>query len=109
MTSGDRVIAAERGYGNGAVTVVGFDPSTKWIADGNAGESLWRRLLPARTYAGLVLGDDSQLVSAVSQLPVAGPPTDRRTDRLCSARTSCSSVRSTTWSCAAWTGATGRG
>ncbi len=75
VMSGDRVVAAERGYGSGAVTVVGFDPSTKWIADGSAGETLWRRLLPSRTYAGLVLGDDSQLVSAVSQLPsLALPP-----------------------------------
>jgi hypothetical protein len=75
VTSGDRVIAAERGYGNGAVTLIGFDPSTKWIADGSAGETLWRRLLPARSYTGLVLGDDSQLVSAVSQLPsLALPP-----------------------------------
>jgi hypothetical protein len=75
VTSGDRVVAAERGYGNGAVTLVGFDPSTRWIADGSAGEALWRRLLPARSNAGLVLGDDSQLVSAVSQLPsLALPP-----------------------------------
>ena len=56
------------------MTVVGFDPSTKWIADGSAGETLWRRLLPSRTYAGLVLGDDSQLVSAVSQLPALALP-----------------------------------
>jgi hypothetical protein len=75
VTSGDRVVAAERGYGNGAVTLIGFDPSTKWIADGSAGEALWRRVLPARSYTGLVLGDDSQLVSAVSQLPsLALPP-----------------------------------
>jgi hypothetical protein len=75
VTSGDRVVAAERGYGNGAVTLVGFDPSTKWIADGAAGEALWRRVLPIRSSAGLVLGDDSQLVSAVSQLPsLALPP-----------------------------------
>ena len=74
VTSGDRVVAAERGYGNGAVTLIGFDPSTKWIADGSAGQNLWRRLLPARSYAGLVLGDDSQLVSAVSQLPALALP-----------------------------------
>ena len=75
VTSGDRVVAAERVYGNGAVTLVGFDPSTRWIADGAAGEALWRRVLPARSSAGLVLGDDSQLVSAVSQLPsLALPP-----------------------------------
>ncbi len=75
VTTGGRVVAAERGYGNGAVTVVGFDPTTKWIADGAAGESLWRRLLPARSSVGPVIGDDSQLVGAVSQLPsLALPP-----------------------------------
>ena len=74
VTSGDRVVAAERGYGNGGVTLVGFDPSTKWIADGGAAETLWRRLLPSRSATGLVLGDDSQLVSAVSQLPALALP-----------------------------------
>jgi len=74
VTSGDRVVAAERGYGNGGVTLIGFDPSTPWIADGVAGETLWRRLLPSRSATGLVLGDDSQLVSAVSQLPALALP-----------------------------------
>ena len=74
VTSGDRVVAAERGYGNGGVTLIGFDPSTTWIADGAAGETLWRRLLPSRAATGLVLGDDSQLVSAVSQLPALALP-----------------------------------
>jgi hypothetical protein len=75
LASGDRVIAADRPYGNGNTTLIGFDPTTKWIADGVAGETLWRRVIPTRTSSGLVLGDDSQLISAVSQLPsLALPP-----------------------------------
>ena len=75
LMSGDRVIAAERTRGNGSVTVVGFDPTAKWLADGTGAENLWRRILPARSTSGLVLFDDSQLVGAVSQLPsLALPP-----------------------------------
>ena len=74
-TSGDRVVAAERAYGSGAVTIVGFDPTIGWIAESDAGESLWRRLLPSRSNGGPVVGDDSQIVSAASQLPsLALPP-----------------------------------
>jgi hypothetical protein len=67
--SGDRVVAAERPYGSGAVTVVGFDPTIGWIAESSVGEDLWRRLLPGRGNGGPVVGDDSQIVSAASQLP----------------------------------------
>ena len=34
--SGDRVVAADRTFGSGAVTLLGFDPATSWIADGDA-------------------------------------------------------------------------
>ena len=73
-TSGDRVVAAERSYGSGAVTVVGFDPTIGWIAESDAGEGLWRRLLPSRSSGGPVVGDDSQIVSAASQLPSLATP-----------------------------------
>jgi len=75
-TSGDRVIAAELGYGNGAVDLVGFDPTLAWIADSKAGEALWRGLVPPRAGGGpVVSGDDSQLVNAVATLPsLALPP-----------------------------------
>ena len=73
-TSGDRIIAAERAYGSGAVTIVGFDPTVDWIAETNVGEGLWRRLLPARVNGGPVVGDDSQIVSAASQLPTLALP-----------------------------------
>ena len=73
-TSGDRTIAAERPYGNGAVTLVGFDPTTDWIAQGGGAANLWRMALPPRTISGLVFSDDTQLVSAVSQLPALALP-----------------------------------
>ena len=71
---GDRVVAAERPYGSGLVTIIGFDPATPWIAETSAAENLWRRLLPQRTTTGQVLTDDSQLISAVSQLPALALP-----------------------------------
>ncbi len=74
-TVGGRVVAAERPYGSGDVSLVGFDPTTGWIVDSKAAQGLWRRLLPARTPTGLSFADDSMLVSAVSQLPsLALPP-----------------------------------
>lgn len=75
-TSGDRAVAAELGYGSGRVTLLGFDPTTKWLAESKAVDSVWRAALPTRTGDGTLLGDDSQLVQAVYQLPVlALPPT----------------------------------
>ena len=72
---GDRVVAAERTYGTGQVTLLGFDPAAPWIVESKASEGLWRRLLPTRTFGGLVFSDDNMLVSAVSQLPsLALPP-----------------------------------
>jgi hypothetical protein len=75
-TSGDRVVAADRRYGAGSVTLLGFDPTTSWIAAGDTVDTpLWRRLLPARTGGIVSLSDDSTIVSAVSNLPsLALPP-----------------------------------
>jgi hypothetical protein len=74
--SGERVIAADRPVGNGAVTLLGFDPTTSWIAGGEEWDTpLWRRLLPARVAGAITLSDDSQIVSAVNNLPsLALPP-----------------------------------
>ena len=72
---GDSTVAAERAYGLGQVTILGFDPAAAWLAESEASDGLWRRLLPPRTAGGLVFGDDNMLVSAVSQLPsLALPP-----------------------------------
>jgi hypothetical protein len=75
-TSGDRVIAADLHMGNGSVTLLGFDPTTSWIAEGDTWDTpLWRRLLPARVAGGTSLADDSTIVSAVMNLPsLALPP-----------------------------------
>ena len=71
--SGDRVVAAEAGYGSGAVTVLGFDPSTGWIAASPSTQTLWRRFLPQRSSA-VTMGDDGLMVNAVSQLPALALP-----------------------------------
>lgn len=75
-TSGDRVIAADMTYGTGSVTILGFDPATSWIADGDTWDApMWRRLLPNRTGGGVALTGDQTIVSAASNLPsLALPP-----------------------------------
>jgi hypothetical protein len=75
-TSGDRVVAADLTYGSGRVTILGFDPTTKWLAESKAVDQLWRGLLPDRVGGSTASGDDSQVVNAVYQLPsLALPPT----------------------------------
>jgi hypothetical protein len=58
------------------VTLLGFDPTTTWIAKGDAIDTpLWRRLLPPRSGGIVSLTDDSGIVAAVSNLPsLALPP-----------------------------------
>lgn len=75
-TTGGRVVAAELSFGNGAVDLIGFDPTVGWIADAKASEALWRGVIPPRTTSGSLTGtDDSQMVQAVSTLPsLALPP-----------------------------------
>jgi len=75
-SSGDRVIAGELEYGSGNVTILGFDPTTAWLAATRDVEAMWRRLLPNRTAGGPVItADDSQIVGAVAQLAsLAIPP-----------------------------------
>lgn len=75
-TSGDRAVAAELPYGSGRVTLLGFDPTTRWLAESKSVDALWRTELPARSTDGVQLFDDSQLVQSVYQLPsLALPPT----------------------------------
>jgi hypothetical protein len=71
---GDRVIAAERTVGSGVVTVIGFDPSTEWIAAAEVAEPFWRRLIPQRSNQGLTLTSDGDLVNAGAQLPALALP-----------------------------------
>jgi hypothetical protein len=71
--SGDRVVAAEANYGTGAVTILGFDPSTGWIAASSSTQALWRRFLPQRS-SMTAFTDDGLMVNAVSQLPALALP-----------------------------------
>ncbi|MDP9244740.1 MAG: hypothetical protein M3O77_06625 [Chloroflexota bacterium] len=74
--SGDRVVAAELPYGSGKVTLLGFDPTTKWLGESKSIDALWRGVLPDRVSDGTQLVDDTQLVTAVYQLPLLQlPPT----------------------------------
>lgn len=92
-TSGDRVVAADRTFGSGTVTLLGFDPATAWIADGDTVDvPLWRRLLPPRSGGTVSLVDDQTIVSAVSNLPSLALPRSGACWCSCSA-TSCSSAR----------------
>ena len=76
VTSGDRVVSADTAYGSGRVTLLGFDPTTAWLAESRSVDALWRSALPDRIGDGTLLADDSQLVQAVYQLPLlALPPT----------------------------------
>ncbi len=74
VLSGDRAIAADMSYGSGNVAIVGFDPTVPWIAGTPAAAALWQRLLPPRVALGLALADDSQLLSAVSNVPTLALP-----------------------------------
>ena len=74
-TAGDRALAAVAPYGNGSVAIVGFDPSTPWLLEGQAAATLWQRLIPQRAANGSVIFDDSQLLQGVISLPsLALPP-----------------------------------
>ena len=74
--SGDRVDRGGPDVRLGRVTLLGFDPATSWIADGDAVDvPLWRRLLPPRSGGTVSLVDDQTIVSAVTNLPsLALPP-----------------------------------
>lgn len=73
-TVGGQVIAAERAYGSGSVTLIGFDPGIDWIAKTDTSGNLWRRVLPPRASGGPSFADDNQLIGAVSQLPTLALP-----------------------------------
>ena len=73
--SGDRVVAAQTAYGSGSVTILGLDPTVGWPAAASASRALWPALIPGRSEGTLGMTDDSQIVSAVGNLPsLALPP-----------------------------------
>ncbi|HEY3188724.1 MAG TPA: hypothetical protein VGJ70_14685, partial [Solirubrobacteraceae bacterium] len=73
-TSGDRAVAADLTYGSGRVTLLGFDPTTRWLAESKSIDALWRAALPARSSDAAQVTDDSQLIQAVYQLPSLALP-----------------------------------
>ena len=73
-TAGDRVVAAQTAYGSGSVTILGVDPSVGWIAESTATKSLWPTLIPPRSEGSASMSDDSQIVTAVSNLPSLSLP-----------------------------------
>jgi hypothetical protein len=79
--SGDDIIAARQAYGRGLVTLIGFNPAERWLADGSTASNLWHRLLPPVTGQALnplQLTDDSQIVYAMQNVPqVALPPIEQ--------------------------------
>lgn len=76
VSSGEQAVVAELSYGSGRVTILGFDPTTPWLAESRAVESLWRGLIPQRGSEAALVGDDSQIVSLVYNIPaLALPPT----------------------------------
>ncbi len=75
VSAGGQTVAAERGYGAGAVTIIGFDPTANWLSGTPVAEGLWRRLIPTRSGGAAMVADDSQIIQAAGQLPsLALPP-----------------------------------
>ncbi|HET7677092.1 MAG TPA: hypothetical protein VFK38_04500 [Candidatus Limnocylindrales bacterium] len=76
--AGERPIAAEHPLGQGAVSLIGFDPGTEWLAGSGSAIGLWRRLLPSRggpTVNPISTPDDGAVVSTLStSLPAADLP-----------------------------------
>ena len=108
-TSGDRVIAAERKLGNGSITLLGFDPTTSWIAEGEDWDTpLWRRLLPAR-WAGPCRSPTTRRSSPPSRTCRASPCRRRAACWSSCSATSSSWAPSTTSCSSVSTGASGPG
>ena len=76
VTSGDRAVVADRPFGSGAVTLVGFDPATPWLAESTAVDVLWATVVPARgaSRAPLLVGDDGPVVSLLGTMPALALP-----------------------------------
>ncbi len=78
-TSGDRAIAGDRPFGSGAVTLLGIDPATPWLAESTSVDVLWATVVAARgtSRAPLIVGDDGPVVAVLGTLPgLALPPVE---------------------------------
>jgi hypothetical protein len=73
-TSGDRTVAGDMAYGAGSVTLIGFDPTTSLLTQGDqSSTALWRRLLPTAPVSVPMI-DDSTVVGVASSLPSSALP-----------------------------------
>ena len=72
---GDQIVAAERPYGSGAVTIIGFDPTADWLTGTRPAEGLWRPAPPdplrRRSRSSATTARSCQ---AASQLPTLALP-----------------------------------
>lgn len=74
-SSGGQTIAADMPYGAGTVTLLGFDPTTSWLAKGDTWDTpLWRRLLSSAGGVATPLTDDSMIVNSAVNLPSMALP-----------------------------------
>ena len=63
----------------GAVTLLGIDPATPWLAESTAVDVLWATVVPtsSSSRAPLIVGDDGTVVSLLGTLPaLALPPVE---------------------------------
>jgi hypothetical protein len=73
--SANAAIAARNPFGQGTVTIVGFDLATSWLAGSTGALGLWARVLSAGSSVDTRLPvDDEFLVSALDQLPAVKLP-----------------------------------
>lgn len=76
--SGDLVAAASEPFGRGNVTFLGFDPTTAWLANSSVAGVVWRLAIPVSGVAQQLnpgtLGDDTQIVQALYDLPTLDLP-----------------------------------
>jgi hypothetical protein len=79
--SSSDVIAAQLAVGQGSVTLLGINPAERWLAEGDASRTLWRRILPLGSgpvINPLSITDDSMIVYSLNNLPsVELPPIEQ--------------------------------
>jgi hypothetical protein len=76
VQTGTTVVAARAQYGGGSVSLIGFNPSTSWLADATTTDAVWARILPAKDTATRpdTGANDFYLVNALSSLPAVQLP-----------------------------------
>jgi hypothetical protein len=76
QTANAEVIGARATEGQGAIVLVGLDPTTDWFAGSDAADTLWTAAVPGRSgWDGMQLpADDGFLVNALGNLPAVQLP-----------------------------------